>query len=120
MNPSRRNTSCGTSRLPVTFSTAAVTSIRKLGPVAIADRMNRKNVEGQMKNPCAKSEGPAAQHSIKSAQRSLVEERKQRSDARQHRHQFMELMFKHQERRQLSQLPVAQQDRNVFQASTSK
>src|ERR1035441_8748447 len=57
INARRWNTSRGTSRLPVTFSAAAVTRIKKLGPDAIADNIKRKNVEGQRKNPCRKANG---------------------------------------------------------------
>ena len=41
----------------MTFSTVAATSIRKLGPVAIADKMKRKKVEGQMKTPSRNAKG---------------------------------------------------------------
>jgi hypothetical protein len=36
----------------VIFSAVATTSIKKLGPTAMADRMKRKNVDGQIMKPC--------------------------------------------------------------------
>ena len=51
MNPNLRNTLAPTSRRPVNVSAVAVTSIRKLGPTAMAERIKRKNVDGQMANP---------------------------------------------------------------------
>ena len=45
-----------------------------------------------------------------------MKEREQRTHAGEHRHKFVKLMFKDQERRELAQLAVAQKDRNIFQA----
>jgi hypothetical protein len=44
-----------------------------------------------------------------------MKEGEQRSNSGQHRNQLVQLMFKDEERWKLAQLPVAQQDRNVFQ-----
>src|SRR5579864_6664069 len=61
-------------------------------------------------------EWTSAQHSVKSTQRALVKEREQSSNTCQQGYEFVQLMFKHQERRQLAQLAVAQHNGYVFEA----
>ena len=97
MRPSSSSARGRTSVLRVIFSTTWVVSTMKLGPTAAAERINRKKVDGQTA-ALAERKGPAAQHAVQAAQRSLVEERKQRSDSREHAHQLVQLEFEHQER----------------------
>src|ERR1039458_555952 len=58
MRPSRGSTSGRTTGLPEIFETSQVESKMKAGPAAAAERMNRKNVEGQMANPFRHAKPP--------------------------------------------------------------
>ena len=74
----------------------------KLGPTAAAERMKRKNVDGQIGEALAEGERPPAQHPVQSAQRALVEEGEERPDAGKHQHQLVQLELEDQERRDAS------------------
>ena len=63
----------------------------KHGPTAMAERMNRKKVDGQISDALAKRERTSAQHAVQPAQRSLVEEREERAHAGQHVHQLVQI-----------------------------
>src|SRR5579871_1773383 len=61
-------------------------------------------------------ERSTAQYSVEPAQRALMKEREQRPHRSEHRNEFVQLMFKNQERWKPPQLPVAKQERDVFEA----
>ena len=83
----------------------------KLGPTAAAERMKRKKVDGQMPMRLAEGERAAAQHAVEPAERALVEEGEERSDAGEDDHHLVELELEDEERRDLLEPPVLQDER---------
>ena len=95
----------------MTFSTSACDQQQEAGAGGDGGEDEQEERGGPDGEAFAEGEGPAAQDAVKPAERALVEEREQRADAGQHRHQHMEAIFEDQERGHLAQLAIAQQDR---------
>ena len=96
------------------FETSQVVSSMKLGPTAAAERMNRKNVDGQIAKPSRKANGRPRSTPYSPPSEPWWKKERNVPTPGEHVHQLVQFALEHQERRHLPQLAVLQHDRHVL------